>query len=188
MQKTEGRKIPLTQGKFAIVDEADYDELSAHRWHLHQCGSGLYAARCAGGRLILMHRQILNAPAGMLCDHKNHDGLDNRRSNLRLCTPAQNQHNSRPQINCRSAYKGVSWNRQAKKWQARIGRNGQTIFIGYYDYEQDAAIAYDDMAAELFGEFACLNCSYFRPEIQRWLEETRLFETQRESPQVEMLV
>ena len=122
-----------------------------------------------------MHRQILNAPADLCCDHKNHNGLDNRKANLRLCTVAQNNYNKRPLPNKTSKYKGVFWCSEAKKWRAEIRQNDQRIHIGYYDYEQDAAIAYDDYAIDLFGEFAYLNNNH-RPEIQRWLAESYLFE------------
>jgi hypothetical protein len=122
-----------------------------------------------------MHREILNASDGMECDHINHNGLDNRKVNLRLCTHQQNCFNKKPQPNNTSKYKGVAWNDESKKWQASIMHNGRKIHIGYYDYEADAAIAYDDYAAELFGEFAYLNHTH-RPEIKQWLQQTRLFE------------
>jgi hypothetical protein len=110
----------------------------------------------------------------MYCDHINHNGLDNRRANLRLCTPQQNSFNQRPRRNSTSIYKGVSWNSEVRKWKAEIKHNGRTISIGYFEKEQDAAIAYDDYAAELFGEFAWLNHRH-RPEIRQWLNETHLF-------------
>jgi hypothetical protein len=74
-----------------------------------------------------------------------------------------------------SRYKGVHWHREHRKWEAQITYRGRLIHIGYYDYETDAAIAYDDMAVELFGEFACLNCNY-HPEIRQWLGRTYFFE------------
>ncbi len=135
----------------------------------------LYCLRpdTANGRTIEMHRQILNAPAGLLCDHKNHNGLDNRRANLRLCTPSQNSQNQLPRAGFSSIYKGVS--REKNKWRADIRLNGRPIFIGYFDDQIDAAIAYDDMAIELFGEFACLNLD-FHPEITSWLKDSYLFD------------
>ena len=124
--------------------------------------------------MISMHRIILDAPEGMYCDHKNHNGLDNRRCNLRLCTNAQNQYNRRLQTGCSSVYKGVCWNKEKKRWQAEIQFEGKAIHIGYYDYQIDAAIAYDDRALELFGEFAYLNCQA-RPEVKQWIEDNYLF-------------
>lgn len=167
-------KIPLTQGKFAIVDADDYEKLSQYKWHVSGKGDMLYACRTEGRRKIKMHRQILNAPPGMHCDHINHNGLDNRKANLRLCTPQQNSFNQRPRHNGTSKYKGVFWSYKNRKWRAEIRLNGQKIHIGYFDYEQDAAIAYDDYAIELFGEFAWLNHQH-RPEIKQWLAQTRLF-------------
>ena len=129
----------------------------------------------------MMHREILDVPAGMICDHKNHNGLDNRRCNLRICTPAQNQYNRRLQTGGTSLYKGVYWHKENRKWRAQICHGGLHIHIGYYDYEADAAIAYDDMAIDLFGEFACLNFQY-RPEIRQWLREMFFFPTTRNDP------
>ncbi len=165
-------KIPLTQGYFAIVDADDYEYLSQYKWHVKIKGNRRYAYRTQGGKCIAMHRQILNAPPGMHCDHINHDGLDNRRANLRLCTPQQNACNRKP-LERTSRYKGVFWCYEKKRWRAEIRHNGRLIHIGYFDYEADAAIAYDDYAAELFGEFAWLNHRH-RPEVQDWLAQTRL--------------
>ena len=168
------RLIPLTRGLFAIVDADDYERLNMYKWYAHGKGDDCYAERCENGRTIKMHREIIDIPPGFVCDHKNHNKLDNRKCNLRSCTYSQNAQNRRPCSNGTSGYKGVSWNRETRKWRAMIQHNGQLIHIGYYEYEQDAAIAYDDMAIELFDEFACLNCHY-RPEIKQWLERSYLF-------------
>jgi len=170
----EHRLIPLTQSRFAIVDAEDYDQLAQHKWYAGGNNGLYYARREANGKAILMHREILNVPAGLICDHKNHNGLDNRKSNLRICTYAQNLQNNRPRATGTSRYKGVSWNKDIRKWRAMICHHGRVLHIGYYDYEADAAIAYDDMAIELFGEFACLNFQY-RPEIKEWLRESFFF-------------
>lgn len=173
------RVIPLTQGKFAIVDAEDYERLSEHKWCVQRKKGGrFYAVRRAGGKIIRMHREIMNAPPGMVCDHKNHNTLDNRKSNLRTCTQAQNIYNQLPRDGGTSRYKGVYWPKDKCRWEAKIGHNGRAIHIGYYDYEADAAIAYDDMAIELFGEFACLNFDH-RPEIRLWIEATYLFDPTR---------
>ena len=168
------RRILLSRGRFALVDEADFEKLSKYRWHCMRAGNNLYACRCEGRRVIMMHREILEVPAELYVDHINHDGLDNRRCNLRSCTPAQNSYNRRPTGMGTSRCKGVSWKSELRRWCAAIGFAGRMIHIGYFDYEMDAAIAYDDKAIELFGEFAALNCQY-RPEVARWLQETRLF-------------
>jgi hypothetical protein len=87
----EGAKlIPLTQGKFAIVDAEDYERLSKYKWHVDKGDSTYYAARGIVGKNFRMHREILNAPEGLVVDHRNHNGLDNRKKNLRLCTRSQN--------------------------------------------------------------------------------------------------
>ena len=104
-----------------------------------------------------MHRAILNAPKGLLVDHIDGNGLNNRKSNLRLCTFAQNAHNSRPRRNSSSRYKGVCWHKLKKKWTVSIYKGGKRTYLGYYDDEIEAALAYDRKAEELFGEFAYLN-------------------------------
>ncbi|MBN2271732.1 MAG: HNH endonuclease [Sedimentisphaerales bacterium] len=172
------RVIPLTQGKFAVVDAEDYDRLCGRKWHAAKNGGQFYAQRYEKRRNIAMHREILDIPPGMVCDHKNHNTLDNRKGNLRICTPAQNQYNQLPRDGGTSRYKGVRWHKDNCKWQAAIGYNSRLIHIGYYEYEADAAIAYDDMAIELFGEFACLNFHH-RPEIRLWMEATYLFNPMR---------
>ena len=125
-------------------------------------------------KTIKMHRAILNAPPGMFCDHKNHNPLDNRRCNLRTCTPLQNACNQLPRPGGTSRYKGVFWQKQRRKWVARIKHRGRTFHLGYCNYEADAAIAYDDKAIELFGEVACFNFHH-RPEIRLWIKATYLF-------------
>lgn len=174
LHQPHAKLIRLTQGKFAIVDAADYERLAQHKWCAVRNRDTFYAARASKGRQIKMHREILKAPADMQCDHKNHNGLDNRRCNLRLCTAAQNQYNRKPHRNGTSKYKGVYWSEQNKKWCAEICHNGRMIRIGHFDYELDAVIAYDDKAAELFGEFAYLNCQW-QPQLFDWIEQSYLF-------------
>ena len=170
----EVKRIPLTQNRFAIVDAADYERLSVFKWQVNINRHTCYAVRTNGRGKIKMHREILQPPGDMHCDHINHDGLDNRRCNLRICTPAQNCYNKRPLPNHSSQYKGVSFEPVTKKWRAIIKYHGIKIHIGFYEFEQDAAIAYDDLALQLFGEFAYLNHN-FRPEINQWLKQTYLF-------------
>ena len=107
---------------------------------------------------VEMHRQILNTPEGVLVDHINHNGLDNRRANLRLVTIEQNSWNKRKQRgNCTSKYKGVSWHKMSRRWHARIVYKQKWISIGYFDDEQSAAKAYDNKAKQLFKNYAVLN-------------------------------
>ena len=93
-QQPQIKLIPLTQGKFAIVDAEDYDRLSQYKWQAEKHKTTFYAKRKSKYKSIKMHREILKPSNGMICDHKNHNGLDNRRCNIRLCTHAQNQHNT----------------------------------------------------------------------------------------------
>ncbi|MBW8041200.1 MAG: endonuclease [Planctomycetes bacterium] len=157
------RRIHLTQGKYAIVDPEDYHRLSKHKWHLVRSPRSDYAARCitiGKGRQkhIAMHRVIMNAWDGQFIDHINHNGLDNRKANLRLASMAQNSWNKRKQRGKHSSkYKGVSWFARAKKWQARIQANGTKIFLGNFTKEIDAAKAYDRAAIKYHRDFAYLN-------------------------------
>jgi hypothetical protein len=105
-----------------------------------------------------MHRQILDAAEGKFVDHINHNGLDNRRANLRIVTKEQNNWNKRKYFgNYSSRYKGVSRPKNCGKWRAKIFYKGKGIFMGYFDDEESAAKAYDAKARELFGEYAALN-------------------------------
>lgn len=156
------KQIPLTQGKFAIVDDGDYEWLNKYKWYAVKNRNTYYAvrkpSRKQGKRTrIYMHRQILDAPKELQVDHANHNGLDNRRQNIRTCTHKQQQHNRLPVKNSSSKYKGVQWYESGKKWKAKIGYNNQYICLGYFVNEVDAAKAYDEKARELFGEFAYTN-------------------------------
>jgi hypothetical protein len=169
-QEPDIRLIPLTQGKFAIVDADDYDWLSQYKWYAVKDSGTFYAGRKSKGRLLLMHREILQPPKDAICDHINHNGLDNRRSNVRVCTRAQNQHNRKPQPAKSSKYKGVNWYRTSNKWQVGIRFNSKRMHLGYFDDEMEAALAYDRRAAVLFGEFACLNFPQLI-EFRKWLKK-----------------
>jgi hypothetical protein len=158
------RRIPLTQGKFAIVDPIDYERLAKYKWHLSKSPTGSYAARWQriwpGGprKKIWMHRQVIDVPEHLLCDHVNGNGLDNRNANLRPATVSQNLCN-RPKrkSKTRSKYKGLEYDRIQRKWKARIQYNGRKIYLGSFASEVDAAKAYDKKAKVLFGEFARFN-------------------------------
>ncbi len=154
----EGAKlIPLTRGKFAIVDAADFELLNRYKWHALKGGRTFYARSQEKGRAIRMHRLITNAPKGLFVDHINHNGMDNRRANLRFCTRAENNRNSLPRRGGTSRYKGVHWCKRRKKFIATITFNRKKRVLGYFDSEIDAAKAYDKRARELFGEFVYLN-------------------------------
>lgn len=156
------KRILLTQGKYAIVDDEDFEWLNQWKWQAQKHSyDGYRAMRGAGGRknqrTVYMHRVIMNAPKGLEVDHINHDTLDNQRKNLRLVTQSQNQQNSKKRKNCSSKYKGVHWHKLTRKWRSKISSLGEPIHLGLYKSEIGAAKAYDKKAIELFGEFAYLN-------------------------------
>jgi hypothetical protein len=155
------KTIPLTQGKVAIVDDEDYEELNKYKWHADDSTGLWYAKRNVGieGKrtTIKMHRQLMGFPEGKEIDHINHDGLDNRRENLRVCTHGQNQRNHLRRKDNTSGLIGVSWHTIAKKWRAYIQKDKTLIHIGYFNDKTEAGHAFDNKAIELFGEFAALN-------------------------------
>jgi len=169
----EPRLIPLTRQKFAIVDAKDYYYLSQFQWYALHGKRTFYACRRKNGKTIKMHRLITNAPSHLVVDHIDHNGLNNRRSNLRLCTAAQNTRNAAPSTGATSKYKGVHWYRDAKKWVAEIYLNRKKYHLGYFTDEIEAAKAYDKKAKVLHGQFACLNFPVSAKEIKE-SENTKL--------------
>jgi len=146
--------IPLTQGKFAMVDPADFEWLKDFKWHAIKVSSNYYACRKVGGKSILMHREIMQPPEGMVVDHKNHQSLDNHRCNLRVCTQQENVCNSRP-CGAKSGFKGVSPHRN--KWSSKLKYKGKTYRMGDFDDPVEAARARDRKAHELCSEYAWFN-------------------------------
>lgn len=131
-------KIPLSQGLFAIVDDADAALVNHYIWRVSFIGPNVYAyAWDTYPKYIAMHRLILHAKKGEITDHKNGDGLDNRRSNLRIVTYSENAHNRR-------GVKGYHFENARNKWKAMISVDGKAIFLGRFDREEDAAQAYWD--------------------------------------------
>jgi hypothetical protein len=163
----ETMKIPLTKGKVAIVDANDYEGLSKHKWHAVVGKYTCYAARGVRAgkktKAVYMHRQIQDLPYGdkRLVDHRDHNGLNNSRSNLRTCGKSENAMNSAGQKGSASKYKGVGVGRWGKRWQAKIkikeGGKNKYLYLGTFVTEEEAAAAYDKKAKELHGEFALLN-------------------------------
>jgi len=137
--------------------------LNKHKWYASKWGNTFYAIRCAGPKkkkaYIRMHREIINPPDHLVVDHINHNGLDNRKANLRPATRAQNNYNriAIKRKNVSSKYKGVAWNKDKNKWRARIHFNGKLIFLGYFKDEIQAAKTYDEAAKKYYGRFAYLN-------------------------------
>lgn len=157
-------RIPLTRGKFAIIDAADAELISGYKWHTHRSGNQFYAAARVTiapytRRWVRMHRLIMNAPDHLVVDHINGDGLDNRRVNLRLATQQQNIFNRKKDYDNTSGFKGVECRTadMGLRCRARIRVNGKMIYLGTYGSAEEAARVYDAAAIEYYGEFACLN-------------------------------
>jgi len=158
------KQIPLSQGKFATVDDDLFDFLSQWKWHFSNTGYatraqyiGMFNGKCKN-KVILMHRLIANPPKGVQIDHISGDKLDNRLSNLRECNHSQNQMNSSQSRNgSRSKYKGIAWHKTRKKWLCQFNKNKKCYFVGWFNEEIDAALAYNFAIVEHFGEFARFN-------------------------------
>ena len=154
-------KIPIGQGRFAKADPEDYIWLSQFRWRIKLNKNAAYAFRSltrnGKTRRIYMHRELMKTPAQLVCDHINHNGLDNRKSNLRNCTGSENRRNRRGGKNASSRYKGVHYHKLHRKFSASIKHNGKQRHLGHFISEKEAGKAYDEQAGEVFGEFAYLN-------------------------------
>lgn len=158
------KRIPLTQGRVAEVDDVDFSYLSQFRWHARLDGRVWYAARMRpvanGGerKVIKMHQDIAGFLGVPLLDHRDGDGLNNRRQNLRSATKQQNAANSRKRKGASTKFKGVHFYKSRGNFQAYIGvGNSKTRHLGYFENAVDAARAYDAAAVLQFGEFARLN-------------------------------
>jgi hypothetical protein len=162
------KEIQITRGMVALVDDQDYERVSATPWHARPvtvakwiiyAERNLYCGKINGRertRRISMHAFILGFPSSVI-DHKDRNGLNNQRDNLRICTHRQNAMNRGKARHCSSIYKGVCWNRRNRKWFCCIKIHGKQISLGYFTSEVLAAAAYNDAALEAFGEFASLN-------------------------------
>lgn len=156
------KTIELTKGLVALVDDDDFEELNKYSWHASfpRANNATYAIRHVGGSgraRISMHRQLLGlTDPKILCDHIDHNGLNNQRNNIRVVSPSQNQAN-RSKIRGSSKYKGVHFYKKGNTWMATIRKNGDLIQLGSYSLEDDAARAYNIAAKELYGDYAHLN-------------------------------
>jgi hypothetical protein len=151
------KKIPLSQGKFALVDDEDYEFLMQWTWHYH---SGYAASRYPDGSLMRMHRIILERMGFKdfeQCDHINHDGIDNSHANLRPATRSQNMCNCSKRSDNTSGYIGVSWHKKTGKWQAQIRVNDKYKYLGLFEDVEEAARVRDEAAKKHYGNFANLN-------------------------------
>lgn len=164
------REIPLTQGKVALVDDSDFEWLSQWKWNAepHQTKSGIqeiwYAKRLiytgvhSRSIKVYMHRFLLGiSDFRTKVDHRDSDGLNNQRYNLRQSTNSQNSANSRKSLRNTSGFKGVHWYKPCSKWQAQIRCGPRRFHLGYFANKVDAARAYNEAALHYFGDFARLN-------------------------------
>ena len=165
------KEIELSQNKVAVVDDEDFEWLSQWKWYATKSRNTFYAVRDVKAlrtdgtqqiKVIHMHRFILDAPIGVFVDHKDGDGLNNSRQNIRIATKHQNEFNQGLRLNNTSGYRGVSLARKHKpldadKWRAGICLNQKYYSLGAFGTREEAARAYDAKAKELFGEFARLN-------------------------------
>lgn len=152
---------PKHPNTFALVDDEDFDKLNQYKWSAYRVGKSVYAVRndyLHGKRaLVLLHRSITNVIQGKEVDHINHNGLDNQKLNLRVCTRAENSRNQQIKDVNSSGFKGVCWDKQNTKWVAKIQIDGKVINIGRFFCLVKAARAYDEAARKYHGDFACLN-------------------------------
>jgi hypothetical protein len=155
-------RVPVSRGRGEVlVDAADLELVSQYRWHFLKGGyAGAHGKASDRTQTVLMHRLILDAPSDMQVDHINGDRLDNRRSNLRICTIAENRRNRRIDgRNNSTGFKGVIKATGYERWRAEIRLNSQTIRLGRFGSPEEAARAYDEAARKYHGEFARLNFS-----------------------------
>jgi hypothetical protein len=150
------KSITLTQGKIALVDDGDFEWLSQWKWYAQKKSGGMFYAVRSGWvglkrALILMHRVILNAPEGTDVDHINHNGLDNRRENLRVCTRSQNQMNAGRHSNNKLGVKGVS--RHGSGFQVQVKVGGKRVYYKVFHTLQEAQEAYEREAKKYHGEY-----------------------------------
>jgi len=145
------KEIPLTQGKVALVDDDDFEELSKHKWYPNTRG---YAWANIRGKNTLMHRLLMGDIGKRQVDHINGNKLDNRKSNIRPCTQSENNANTGKNKKNTSGYRGVIYRKDICLWRAYLGLNGERISLGHYETPQAAARAYYAAARVAFGEFA----------------------------------
>jgi hypothetical protein len=159
------RRIYLGEGIWTILEQEDYYRLRKYKWVVYgssKCDESLYAVRFKlvspkKITLVSMHREIMNANDSRFVDHRNCDSLDNRKSNLRFATQAENMRNRKKRKNTTSQFRGVSLNKRKSRWIGAMACNKKRIWLGSFKTEIEAAKAYDEAAKKYFGEFARLN-------------------------------
>ena len=147
--------IPLTLGYVATIDEDDSPCLESYKWSASKTPSGCYARSVKRGRRIYMHRLIMGVLDDLRVevDHINGNTMDNRKANLRVCFPQQNDYNRKTYSSNTSGFKGVTWSKEKGIWVSRINVNGRRIHLGYFNNPEAAYHAYRDAASHHFGKF-----------------------------------
>ncbi len=165
-------KFELKPGILTVVDEVDAHFFKGKTWGLNNQGY-VFWRRYSGVvngkqyyKAILLHREIMLAPQGMVVHHKNDDPLDNRRSNLIICTPRQNMQRKAISKASSNPYKGICYSTRIKRWQSSIRTADGGQFLGSYGSAEDAALVYNHYAKEYFGYFARLNLLPYTPDEQ----------------------
>lgn len=155
------KRIPVNNGKhYAIVDDDDYEYLSEYKWYAAGSRKDYACRQFQKNRVkhyVYMHREIMQAPKDKVVDHINGDTLDNRKSNLRICTVTENSRNSRKSKSNTTGYKGVHYYKARNNYSARIRVDGKDIHLGYFKTPEEAHVAYSTAANIYFGEFARLS-------------------------------
>ncbi len=156
--------IKLTQNKQALIDDKDYAKVKGFYWYASREKNKLWYAKgyIRGSKpyaAVRMHRLLLGLTSAdrRQVDHRNSNGLDNRRKNLRIVSNAQNSMNRRKQAGCLSDYKGVSYDKRKGRWRTMIMKDQRAFNLGFFKSETEAALAYNRKAKELFGKYARLN-------------------------------
>ena len=156
MLLTPMKKVKITQGYETLVSDCDFERVSEYKWGLARRGRQLYVAgRIDGRKKVYLHRFITDCPHGIEVDHRDFDGLNNTRENLRICSRSENARNTRKRR--RGQYKGVYRHSKNRAWIAEICVQGKGTYLGSFKTEKQAALAYNDAARIAFGEFALLN-------------------------------
>lgn len=157
------KQIPLTQGKFTLVDDEDYEYLNQFKWFAMANGNNFYATRKVRNnkiqRNVYMHRLILSVTdTKHVIDHIDHNSLNNQKSNLRIASHIENCKNRKPKKGGGSKYLGVYYFKaKTPRWQASMTVNKKSIYIGLFKSEDEAALAYNEAATKHHGQFANLN-------------------------------
>lgn len=147
--------VPLTKGYEAVIDAADAATVGQHNWCAEVRGNAVYAVRSSSGESIIrMHRWLMGTPTGLVSDHIDTDGLNNRRANLRVATHSQNLKNQRTNSHNASGLKGAFYRPRAKRWQSHIRVDGKTHYLGCFKTPEAAHQAYCEASARFHGAFS----------------------------------